>query len=161
MYERLFKRQENIFKVIANQKRLEILQLLTHGELDVSDMVEMLGISQSNVSQHLSLLRRSGIVLTRKEGTKIYYRLTDEKIAQACSLVRQFLVGNGEISAKNIIDNEVEAVYPLVKDLVCGMRMGVLEAPEFIRHEKNKYYFCARGCKTKFKLNPEKYLLKY
>ena len=55
LYHRLFSLQEDVFKTIASRKRLEIIQLLKIRELSVSEMVEMLGVRQSNLSQHLSL----------------------------------------------------------------------------------------------------------
>lgn len=160
MYEQLFKRQENVFKVIANQKRLEIIQLLTHGELSVSEMVAMLGISQSNVSQHLALLRQSGIVKTRKEGKTIHYSLKDERIAEACSLIRQFLVSESRIEDTDILTQDLELLYPLVQDPVCGMRMGLSEISEQYIYGGSTYFFCAGGCKQKFIKQPSTYITK-
>lgn len=154
MYEKLFHYQEEVFKVIANQKRLEIIQLLTHGELSVSEMVEMLGISQSNVSQHLSLLRRSQIVRARKDGKTIYYCLKDSRIAEACSLIRQFLIEENRVEDAKILDEGVESLYPLIQDPVCGMRMALSEASDHHQFEGRRYYFCAQGCKSKFKAHP-------
>ena len=158
MYEKLFLHQEEIFKVIANQKRLEIIQLLTHGELPVNEMVSMLGISQSNVSQHLSLLRQSGIVETRKDGTTVYYHLSDPKIAEACSLIRQFLIDEDKLPESAVLEESPESLYPLARDPVCGMRMGVAEASGQARHSGRTYYFCAEGCKNKFIKQPSNYI---
>jgi DNA-binding transcriptional ArsR family regulator len=72
MYQKLFKLQEDTLKVVANQKRLEIIQLLNNRELPVNEMVEMLGIRQANLSQHLSLLREAKIVTTRRDGVVIH-----------------------------------------------------------------------------------------
>ena len=91
MYEQLFELEEAILKIIASQKRLEIIRLLNDKELRVSDMVEMLGVRQANLSQHLALLRQQGIVTARKSGLNVYYRLTDVRIAEAIGLVREFL----------------------------------------------------------------------
>ncbi|MDZ7744586.1 MAG: metalloregulator ArsR/SmtB family transcription factor [Candidatus Saccharibacteria bacterium] len=158
MYEKLFELQEDVFKVIANQKRLEIIQLLTHKEMSVSEMVSMLGISQSNVSQHLSLLRQVGIVSTRKTGTSVYYSLKDERIAEACSLIRKFLANQNKLSNLSFQDTDLESLYPLVQDPVCGMRMGVTEASEQVTHGKDTYFFCASGCKHTFEKNPKQYI---
>ncbi len=158
MYEELFTHQEEIFKVIANQKRLELIQLLTHGEMHVNEIVSMLGISQSNVSQHLSLLRQADIVSTRKDGTTVYYRLRDKRIAQACNLIRRFLIDNDKLPETAAVESDPDTLYPLVRDPVCGMRMSVVEVSAQTEHEKKPYFFCATGCKDKFMQNPSSYI---
>ncbi len=66
---------EQLFKGLADQNRLRILNLLLHGELCVCDIQFVLGSSQPNVSRHLTYLRNAGLVLDRREGTRMYYRL--------------------------------------------------------------------------------------
>ncbi len=68
---------EQIFKGLADANRLRILGLLLHGELCVCDVQYVLGVSQPNVSRHLTYLRNSGLVLDRREGPRIYYRLAE------------------------------------------------------------------------------------
>jgi len=87
----LFELQAAICKTLSDPNRLRILHELREGELSVSEIVSRLGLPQGNVSHHLGLLRERGIVLTRREGTTIYYRLADERIAAACDLVRDVL----------------------------------------------------------------------
>jgi DNA-binding transcriptional ArsR family regulator len=87
----LFKHQASICKTLADAKRLMILHELRNGEMSVGQLVSSLGLPQSNVSQHLALLRERGIVTTRREGTTIHYRLANPKIGEACDLVRQVL----------------------------------------------------------------------
>jgi ArsR family transcriptional regulator len=62
----------------------------------VTELVEALEISQSNLSQHLSVMRQRGIVTTRREGLNVFYRLSNSKITQACDLMRQGLLENLE-----------------------------------------------------------------
>lgn len=69
------KELEQLFKGLADQTRLRILNLLIHGELCVCDIQYVLESSQTNVSRHLTYLRNSGLVLDRREGARIYYRL--------------------------------------------------------------------------------------
>jgi len=64
-----------LFKALADETRLRILALLSHGELCVCHLHEALGISQPNVSRHLAILRAAGIVEDRREGKWIHYRL--------------------------------------------------------------------------------------
>lgn len=160
MYETLFRQQEDIFKVIANQKRLEIVQLLTHGELSVNEVVSMLGIPQSNVSQHLGLLRQAKIVTTRKVGTTVYYSLSDPKIAEACSLIRKFLLGRDGPEETSVLSGDSDDMYPLVQDVVCKMRMAVSEAPSKKTYQGHEYFFCGEGCQQKFNRKPGLFVIK-
>jgi ArsR family transcriptional regulator, arsenate/arsenite/antimonite-responsive transcriptional repressor len=64
-----------LFKALADETRLRIVALLSHGELCVCHLHEALGISQPNVSRHLAVLRAAGIVEDRREGKWIHYRL--------------------------------------------------------------------------------------
>ncbi len=66
---------ERMFKGLADQTRLRILNLLLHGELCVCDIQYVLESSQPNVSRHLTYLKNSGLVLDRREGARMYYRL--------------------------------------------------------------------------------------
>jgi len=88
----LFELQAETCKVLANPKRLEILYALRDGEKTVGDLVEILGVPKANVSQHLSLMRNRGIVKTRRDGTHIYYRVCNNKVNQACALMREVLL---------------------------------------------------------------------
>jgi ArsR family transcriptional regulator len=70
-------------KAMAHPVRLEILCLLGAGaEVNVQDIVERVGISQSNVSQHLSILRDRDILASRKDANKVYYRIANPRIRQ-------------------------------------------------------------------------------
>jgi ArsR family transcriptional regulator len=82
---------ERICKSIADPKRLLMLQALRQGELNVGELAEILSISQPNASQHIAVLRDRGMVLPRREGTTIYYRLASERIIDAIDLMWSFL----------------------------------------------------------------------
>lgn len=69
------KELEQLFKGLADQTRLRILNLLIHGELCVCDIQYVLDSSQANVSRHLTYLKNSGLVLDRRDGVRMYYRL--------------------------------------------------------------------------------------
>ncbi|HSH31200.1 MAG TPA: metalloregulator ArsR/SmtB family transcription factor [Candidatus Saccharimonadales bacterium] len=161
MYQKLFALQEETLKVVANQKRLEIIQLLKNSELTVTDMIQMLGLPQANLSQHLAILRLAKIVATRKHGTSVYYRLTDPKIAAACGLVREFLKVqhqfDPDIGPLLAMEHEL---YPVVTDTVCGMRISLSEAAGSIKKDGKTYYFCASGCEEKFNADPNRYITK-
>jgi len=68
---------EKIFKGLADLTRLRILNLLLHGELCVCDVQYVLGLLQPNISRHLTYLKNSGLVLDRREGPRMCYRLAD------------------------------------------------------------------------------------
>ena len=80
-----------VCKAIADPKRLLIINELRDKELSVSDLCESLSLSQSNVSQHLAILRERGVVTTRREGTTIFYTLRSQKVVQAVDLLREFM----------------------------------------------------------------------
>lgn len=71
-----------VLKAISHPLRLTILCVLGRGELSVQDIVEKVGTTQSNVSQHLCLLRDKGIVSSRKDANRVYYSVANETIKQ-------------------------------------------------------------------------------
>jgi ArsR family transcriptional regulator len=76
-------------KAMAHPLRLKILCILGGaGEVSVQDIVEQVGTSQSNISQHLSILREKGILASRKDANKVFYRVADEKILQLIGAMR-------------------------------------------------------------------------
>ena len=76
-------------KAMAHPLRLEILCILGGTtEISVQDIVEQVGTSQSNISQHLSILREKGILASRKDANKVYYRIADPKILQLIGAMR-------------------------------------------------------------------------
>ena len=80
-----------VCRAIADPKRLLIINELRDGELSVGELSEAIGISQSNASQHLAILRERGMVTTRRVGTTVYYGLRSTKVVQAVDLLREFL----------------------------------------------------------------------
>ena len=158
MYQELFNIQEEIFRTIASQKRLELIQLLHTRELTVSEITDMLDIRQSNVSQHLSELRKAKIVATRKDGTSVYYRLADPRIAQACELVKSFLQEQYNINPEmtKMMSDEAH-MFPVVVDPVCKMRVSIAYAGGSEEYDNRVYYFCANGCHNKFIKHPKQY----
>lgn len=78
-------------KVFSNSQRLMILECLKEGELTNSDIVRKLGSAKANVSQHLTLMKMMRIVKTRREGAKIYFRIANKKLVDACCLMQDAL----------------------------------------------------------------------
>jgi len=75
--------------VMANPKRLQIVDLLSDGEKTVSELSDGLGLAQATTSQHLAVMRKAGVVETTRRGNFILYRLADPKIASACGVMSQ------------------------------------------------------------------------
>ncbi len=155
MYQQLFRLEEEALKVMANQKRLEIIQLLNHKELSVSEMVAMLGIPQANLSQHLSVLRQSSLVKVRRHGQRIYYSLADKNIAKAADIIYRFLEKRERMDIP--VSKKAGEIYPIVKDPVCGMRVSVHEAFAHTQYNGQTYFFCAGGCAKKFASRPKNF----
>jgi len=81
--------------VFAHPLRLELLQLLhERGECAVGDLAEATGVRMANLSQHLAVMRSTNIVLSRKEGVSVYYRLADSRIIQAFDLITEVLLSH-------------------------------------------------------------------
>lgn len=77
-----------LFKAIAHPMRLRILDALRDGELSVGQLQTLLGVEQSPVSQHLAALRSQGLVLTRRDGTSVRYRIADPDIWRLLDIAR-------------------------------------------------------------------------
>jgi len=87
----IFEMQAEICKTLTNPKRIEILSVLKTDERTVTELVNALGASKANVSQHLAVMRHKGILTTRREGVNIYYRVANPKVIDACSLMKEVL----------------------------------------------------------------------
>ncbi len=95
MTSRLIDREEDIqqasqaIKAIAHPLRLKILCVLGEQEISVQEIVDHVGTSQSNISQHLAILRDKGVLSTRKEANKVFYRIGDLRTLKLVSLMRE------------------------------------------------------------------------
>jgi ArsR family transcriptional regulator, arsenate/arsenite/antimonite-responsive transcriptional repressor len=81
-----------LFKALAHPVRVRVLELLVDGERPVSDLLAETAIEASNLSQQLAVLRRSGVVGTRREGNTVYYRLADPTLCDLLAAARAFLI---------------------------------------------------------------------
>lgn len=88
-------KEENIavasrsLKAISNPLRLKILCVLGQNEVRVQDIVEAVGTTQSNISQHLRILHDKGILVSRKQANRIYYRVGDERTLKLIGMMRE------------------------------------------------------------------------
>lgn len=95
----LIDKQEHIemaaraLKAIAHPLRLKILCVVGDQEACVQDIVEQVGTSQSNISQHLAILREKGVLLTRKDANRVFYRVGDQRTLQLVGMMREVFCG--------------------------------------------------------------------
>lgn len=87
----IYQLQAEICKALANPIRLEILDVVGEQEVSFGELMARLGISKTNLSQHLLVMRRAGIVLDRREGVYAYYHLAYPEVLQACRLLKALL----------------------------------------------------------------------
>jgi DNA-binding transcriptional ArsR family regulator len=94
MANKLIDRDEDIqqaalaIKAIAHPLRLKILCVLGDQEISVQDIVEQVGTSQSNISQHLAILRDKGVLATRKDANRVFYRIGDLRTLKLVGMMR-------------------------------------------------------------------------
>lgn len=93
------------FKALSDAGRLALLAVLQQGEHSVGELVEATGRTQPNVSQHLASLTHAGIVEARREGNKVYYRISDPTILRICDAVCDSVVARARVMRR-----EAEAV---------------------------------------------------
>ena len=76
-------------KAISHPLRLKILCIVGDQEVCVQDIVEAVGTSQSNISQHLAILRDKGVLTTRKDANRVFYRVADQRTLQLIVMMRE------------------------------------------------------------------------
>ena len=88
---KIFRMQCEICKALGHPQRLALVDRLNEMETPAADLIAGLGISKANLSKHMALLTRAGIVESRRNGRQIFYRLTDPEIHRACASMRSIL----------------------------------------------------------------------
>jgi ArsR family transcriptional regulator len=77
-----------LYRIMANPKRLHMLNLLAQKEMSVEELAKEVGARMANVSQHLAVLRANRFVQSRREGTSIFYRISDARIVEPCRIFK-------------------------------------------------------------------------
>jgi DNA-binding transcriptional ArsR family regulator len=99
--EPLISRDEDIdrasrsLKAMSHPLRLKILCTLGDEEISVQDIVDSVGTSQSNISQHLAILRDKGILASRKDANRVYYRVSDSRTLRLIGMMREVFCSHG------------------------------------------------------------------
>jgi len=83
-----------LFKALAHPARIRALELLIDGERSVNDMQPLVGIEASHLSQQLGVLRRAGLVATRRNGTSVLYSIADPAIVELLAAARKVLISS-------------------------------------------------------------------
>ena len=92
MEDQIYIYHAQMCKMLSHPKRLEIINLLRDGELNVTELRLKLHMSPANLSQHLALMRERKILIARKEGNVVYYRLANLRFLEAFDILREILV---------------------------------------------------------------------
>jgi len=152
MGQHLLHREALVLKALANPKRLEILQVLSHEALTLTELQEMTGMSQTSLSQNVKILKLAQIITADRNGRTIEYHLAHPNFALMKTLLHQ------AISQKSLVISRKVQPVPKVKDVVCGMKVVPSSAEWKTIHKGATYYFCASGCLHKFTKEPEVYV---
>ena len=91
MSKPLYQLKAEFFKTLGHPARIRVLELLGQREHAVSELLPEVGVEPTNLSQQLAVLRRAGLVVSRKEGSAVYYSLTSPEIAELMRVARIIL----------------------------------------------------------------------
>lgn len=84
------------FKGLGDPTRLRIVEGLLEKERNVSELINLVRVPQSNISNHLACLKWCGYITSRKEGTSIYYQITDDRVKKIVGLAREIIADHAE-----------------------------------------------------------------
>lgn len=84
------------FKGLGDPTRLRIVEGLLEKERNVSELINLVRVPQSNISNHLACLKWCGYISSRKEGTSVYYQITDERVKKIVGLAREIIADHAE-----------------------------------------------------------------
>jgi ArsR family transcriptional regulator len=98
-----------LFRALAHPARVRALELLADGERSVGDMAPLVGIELSHLSQQLAVLRRAGLVTTRKEGSTVFYAVRDTAIVDLLAAAKRVLINSLTETQELLAGLQVEA----------------------------------------------------
>ena len=85
--DEVFELAAEVFRVMSAAMRLKIISALCNGEKNVTQLLEKVGTTQPNMSQHLNTLYQAGVLAKRREGVQIYYRIHNDRVVTLCRAV--------------------------------------------------------------------------
>ena len=98
MYRDIPQIKAEFFKAMGHPVRIRVLELLSEGERPVSEMLELIEIEQSHLSQQLGVLRRAGLVESRRDGSHVVYAMADDRLVQLLKLSREMMLDRHRVS---------------------------------------------------------------
>ncbi|MER7283360.1 metalloregulator ArsR/SmtB family transcription factor [Dactylosporangium sp. NPDC000244] len=108
----LYQLKAEFFKTLAHPARIRVLELLSEREHAVSEMLPEVGIEPAHLSQQLAVLRRANLVVSRKEGSTVFYALTSPDVAELLAVARKILTGVLSGQAGLLADLRASASLP-------------------------------------------------
>ena len=91
MEDQIYRYHAEMCQVFSHPKRLEAINVLRDGEMTVTELSQKLGLTVGNLSQHLSMMKERHILLSRKEGNMVYYRIANPKLLRCFDMMREML----------------------------------------------------------------------
>jgi DNA-binding transcriptional ArsR family regulator len=91
MEDQIYQYHAEMCQVFSHPKRLEVIAVLRDGEMSVSELAQILKLTVGNLSQHLAMMKERHILLTRKEGNMVYYRIANPKLLHCMDMMRDML----------------------------------------------------------------------
>ena len=91
MEDQIYQYHAEMCQVFSHPKRLEAINVLREGEMTVTELSQKLGLTVGNLSQHLSMMKERHILLSRKEGNMVYYRIANPKLLRCFDMMREML----------------------------------------------------------------------
>jgi ArsR family transcriptional regulator len=98
--EVIYRLHAEVCKVLGHPLRIAIIDHLQDSEMSAGELARLMEVSKANLSQHLGIMRHNGIVEARREGSHLFYRITNPKVVQACRLMR-------EVMLERVTSNEI------------------------------------------------------
>lgn len=90
----VFELKADLFKALAHPARVRALEVLAAGERSVSELQPEVGIEAAHLSQQLAVLRRAGLVVTRRQGTAVFYSIKDPLLVELLAVARRLLIAS-------------------------------------------------------------------
>jgi DNA-binding transcriptional ArsR family regulator len=112
----LYQLKAEFFKTLGHPARIRVLELLSQREHAVAEMLPEVGIEAAHLSQQLAVLRRAGLVATRKEGSTVFYSLTSPHVAELLAVARLILTGVLSGQVELLEDLRTPVSSPVVPD---------------------------------------------
>lgn len=112
MEDKILELKAEVLKALAQPTRLKILELLRHGERCICEIVPAINGEQSNISRHISVMQKSNLVTTRKDGVKVMVKVKDRKIFDILD------------SITAILKNEMQEQSRLIRSMRSESREG-------------------------------------